>query len=115
MARILRGDVVWADLNPVISHEQAGMRPVLVISRAAFNDRSGTVIAIPITSQPGRAGFPLTMEVTTTKLPKRSWAKISQVQTLSTERIGKRLGRLESDEVNQIVIGLNEIIAESDR
>ena len=46
MARILRGEIRWADLNPVRCHEQSGLRPVLVVSHDIFNDRSGTVIAI---------------------------------------------------------------------
>lgn len=45
MARILRGDIIWDDLNPTIGHEQAGKRPVLVLSHVVFNKRSGTVIA----------------------------------------------------------------------
>jgi len=61
MARILRGDVVWADLNPVLGSEQGGRRPVVVISDDVFNSRSGTVIALAITSQSQRAGFPLTL------------------------------------------------------
>jgi len=88
MARILRGDVVWADLNPTRGFEQAGQRPVVVISADVFNARSGTVIALAITSQPQRAGFPLTLELTSVKLPKRSWVKISQIRTLSVERLG---------------------------
>ena len=62
MARILKGDIRWAYLNPVRGHEQAGIRPVLVLSHDVFNERSGTVIAIAITSQEPRAGFPLTLE-----------------------------------------------------
>ena len=58
MARILRGDIVWADLNPVKGREQAGLRPVLILSKDVFNKHSGTVIAVAITSQPQRAGFP---------------------------------------------------------
>jgi len=110
MARILRGDIVWADLNPVRGSEQAGLRPVLVLSQDVFNERSGTVIAVAITSQPQRAGFPLTLELTTGSLPKRSWVKISQVRTLSVERLGKRLGRASADELDQVFEGLTEII-----
>jgi mRNA interferase MazF len=113
MARILRGDVVWADLNPTIGHEQAGQRPVLILSRETFNKRSGTVIAIPVTSKDSNVGFPLVMEIVSAKLPKRSWAKISQIRTLSTERLRKRIARLERDEVDQLVAGLNEIIGEA--
>ncbi len=111
MARILRGEVRWADLNPVRGHEQAGLRPVLIISHDVFNERSGTVIAVAITSQPQRAGFPLTLELRTGNLPKQSWIKISQIRTLSTERIGKLLGRVSEEELNQVIEGLNEIIA----
>ncbi|GBE04952.1 MAG TPA: type II toxin-antitoxin system PemK/MazF family toxin [Nitrospirae bacterium] len=110
MARILRGEIRWADLNPVRGHEQAGLRPVLILSHDIFNERSGTVIAMALTSQPQRAGFPLTFELKTGKLPKRSWVKISQIRTLSVDRIGKKIGRATPEELVQIIEGLNEII-----
>ena len=110
MARILRGEVRWADLNPVRGHEQAGERPVLVLSHDVFNERSGTVIAVALTSQEPRAGFPLTLELTTPKLPKRSWVKTSQIRTLSSERIGRRLGRVSDEELAEVLEGLLELI-----
>jgi mRNA interferase MazF len=110
MARILRGEIRWADLNPVRGSEQAGLRPVLILSQDVFNERSGTVIAIAITSQPQRAGFPLTLELQSTGLPKRSWVKISQIRTLSVERVGKKLGQAAPEEIVQVIEGLNEII-----
>ncbi len=111
MAAILRGEVRWADLNPVRGREQSGLRPVLVLSHTVFNDRSGTVIAMAITSQAQKAGFPLTLELKSGKLPKRSWVKISQIRTLSVERIGKLIGRASEEELSRIIEGLNEIIA----
>ena len=110
MARILRGEIRWADLNPIRGREQAGLRPVLVLSHDVFNERSSTVIAVALTSQPQRAGFPLTLELQAAKLPKRSWVKISQIRTLSVERIGAKLGRVSPEEISQVVEGLNEII-----
>ena len=110
MARVLRGEIRWADLNPVRGQEQAGRRPVLVLSHDVFNERSGTVIAVAITSQPPRAGFPLTLELVGASLPKRSWVKVSQIRTLSTERIGKKLGAASPEELAQVVEGLGEII-----
>ncbi|MDZ4675733.1 MAG: type II toxin-antitoxin system PemK/MazF family toxin [Gemmatimonadota bacterium] len=110
MAAILRGEVRWADLDPVRGREQSGLRPVLVLSQDVFNQRSGTVIAVAITSQAPRAGFPLTLELRETKLPKRSWVKIGQVRTLSVERIGKRLGRVSAEELALVLEGLNEIV-----
>jgi mRNA interferase MazF len=110
MAGILRGDICWADLNPVIGSEQGGFRPVLILSHNIFNDRSGTVIAVAITSQPQRAGFPLTLELSDPKLPKKSWVKISQIRTLSTKRIGKKIASSSAEELVNIIDGLNEII-----
>jgi len=110
MARILRGDIRWADLNPTRGQEQSGLRPVLILSHDIFNERSGTVIAVAITSQPQSAGFPLTLELQSKDLPKRSWVKISQIRTLAVERIGKRLGRATPEELAQVIEGLQEII-----
>ena len=111
MARILRGEIRWAHLSPARGSEQTGLRPVLILSHDIFNERSGTVIVIAITSQPQQAGFPLTLALKTGDLPKHSWAKISQIRTLSTERMGKLIGRLSPEELAQIIEGLNEIIA----
>ena len=110
MARILRGDILWADLNPVKGHEQAGLRPVLILSPEIFNERSGTVIAVALTSQAPRAGFPLTLEPSSAGLPKRSWVKIGQVRTLAVERIGKRLALATPEELALVIEGLNEIL-----
>ena len=111
MAGILRGEIRWADLNPVRGREQAGLRPVMILSQDIFNERSGTVIAVAITSQPQKAGFPLTLELKSTNLPKKSWIKISQIRTLSAERIGEVIGKASLAELTQVIEGLNEIIA----
>jgi mRNA interferase MazF len=110
MARILRGDIHWADLNPVIGSEQGGLHPVLILSHNVFNERSGTVIAVAIISQPQRAGYPLTMELVDTELPKKSWVKISQIRILSTKRIGKKIAKASDEELALVIDGLNEII-----
>jgi mRNA interferase MazF len=111
MARILRGEIRWADLNPARGREQAGLRPVMILSHDIFNERSGTVIAVAITSQPQKAGFPLTLELKAGNLPKKSWIKISQIRTLSVKRIGKVIGKASLEELTQVIEGLNEIIA----
>jgi mRNA interferase MazF len=112
MARIPRGDIYWADLDPVRGREQAGRRPILVLSQDIFNQRSGTVIAIALTSQEPAVGYPLALEVRSVSLPKRSWVKIGQIRTLSTERLGGLLGRLSPEELQLVVEGLNEIIGD---
>lgn len=110
MARILRGEIRWADLNPVRGREQAGLRPVLILSQDIFNERSGTVIAVALTSQAQRAGFPLTFELEDTEGLKKSWVKISQIRTLAVERIGKKMGKASPEQLVRIIDGLNEII-----
>lgn len=111
MARILRGEIYWADLNPVRGREQAGLRPVLVLSHELFNKKSETAIVMAITSQPQRAGYPLTIAVSEGTLPKPSWLKISQVRTVSVERLGKKIAALDPDTVGKALDGLMELIS----
>jgi mRNA interferase MazF len=110
VARILRGEIYWADLEPIRGREQGGTRPVLVLSHDLFNERSQTVIALAITSQPQRAGYPLTWHVPDGVLPRESWVKISQIRTLAAERLGARVGQLAESEVHDIVDGLLQLI-----
>ena len=110
MAGILRGEVRWANLDPTRGREQAGQRPVLVLSADVFNERSGTVIAVALTSQAQRAGFPLTLMLDPELLPKPTWVKISQIRTLSVQRIGRRLGAIPPEDVARVIEGLNEIL-----
>lgn len=106
----MRGDIYWADLNPVRGREQAGLRPVLILSHEVFNNKSETVIAMAITSQPPRAGFPLTFELAPEALPKPSWVKISQIRTISVHRLGKKIAVLDPETLGQAVDGLLELI-----
>jgi mRNA interferase MazF len=110
MARILRGNIHWADLHPVIGSEQGGLRPFLILSHNVFNERSGTIIGAALTRQPQRAGFPLTLDISDPKLPKKSWVKINQIRTLSVNRIKKRIARATEEEMVSVIEGLNEII-----
>jgi mRNA interferase MazF len=112
VARVLRGDIYWADLNPARGHGQTGQRPVLIISQDVFNERSGTVIAVALTSREPAAGFPLTVELTKARLPKKSWVKVNQVRTLAVERLGSKLGRASAEELGLVIEGLNEIIGD---
>lgn len=68
-------------------------------------------MAVAITSGAQRAGFPLTLKLKTGDLPKQSWVKISQIRTLSVERIGRLIGRVSHEELSLVIEGLNEIIA----
>jgi len=83
----------------------------MILSHDIFNEHSGTVIAVAITSQPQKAGFPLSLELKAGNLSKKSWIKISQIRTLSIERIGKVIGKASPIVLTQVIEGLNEIIA----
>ena len=110
MARLVRGSICWAELGPVRGHEQSGRRPVVILSQDVFNDRSGTVIAMALTSQAQKAGFPLTLELSRPVLGRKAWVKISQIRTLSVERIGRRIGQVPPEQLDLLVEGLTEII-----
>jgi mRNA interferase MazF len=97
-------------LKPVRGREQAGLRPVLILSHDLFNRKSETAIAMAITSQPQKAGFPLTLELPGEMLPKPSWVKISQIRTISIDRLGKRIAALDADALDQLINGLLELI-----
>lgn len=86
------------------------MRPVVIVSNDLFNRRSGTVIAMAITSHPQRVGYPLVLELPDGVLPRPSWVKISQVRTISVERIGKRLGEVDAANLAQMTSGFLELI-----
>ena len=109
MAEILRGEIRWAELDRARGNERRGLRPVLILSHDVFNERSGTVLAMAITSQPQKAGFPLTLPLGKVG-GKDAWLKISQIRVLSTERIGRKISKLKPELMAQAVEGLNELV-----
>jgi len=111
VAGVLRGEIYWADLEPVRGREQGRVRPVLILSHDIFNQRSETVIVMAITSRPQRAGFPLTWRLPPDILPKESWVKISQIRTISAKRLGSRVGRLASTDLENLVNGFLQLVS----
>ena len=83
---------------------------MLVLSEDVFNERSGTVIAMAVTSQKPRAGFPLTLPLGDRSLPKPSWLKMGQIRTLAADRIGKRVGLASPEELAAALEGLLAIL-----
>jgi mRNA interferase MazF len=110
VARVLRGEIRWAELRDRRGRERAGRHPVLIVSQDVFNQRSGTVIAMAITRRPQRAGFPLTLELSAPTSSPRSWVKIHHIRIVPVGRIGKRLGRATPEALAQVMDGLLEII-----
>ncbi|MCK6481066.1 MAG: type II toxin-antitoxin system PemK/MazF family toxin [Planctomycetaceae bacterium] len=107
---VLRGDVYWVDPGGALGTEQAGRRPYLVLSQRSFNDRLGAVVGIALTSREPKWPFPLSVPVGEGRLPRRSWAKVGQVRTISVLRLGDRLGRVAPADVDRTLEALLEII-----
>ena len=89
------GDVLLCDLNPVAGREQGGIRPVVVVSHPRYAAVPGLFIAVPLTSR--YRGLEHHVEVAAdehTGLKQASYAMTEQVRTMSSERAGRRLGRV---------------------
>jgi mRNA interferase MazF len=98
---INRSEVWLIDLNPVIGHEQSGVRPVLVISDDLFNHSlAEMVIVVPITSK--YKGIPTHVELEGSYLSQKSYIKTEDIRSVSTKRLIKRIGRVE-DKVMKMV------------
>ena len=108
--KILRRDIYWANLNPTRGREQGGTRPVLIISNNIFNQRSGTVVALAITSVEPKVKYPLVKELICSTLPKSSWVKITQIRTISTERIENYIGQIAANQMNEIMLAIDDLI-----
>ncbi len=107
--RILKKGIYWAKLDPTIGTEQAGTRPVLVISINSFNQNSNSVIALAVTSKKPKVQYPLVYELPENLLPKPSWVKITQIRTLSTQRLGGFIASINDQQFEQIMSGFNRL------
>ena len=101
---VRRGDIYYADLNPVVGSEQGGMRPVLIIQNDTGNRHSPTVIAAAITSQINKARLPTHIELGARSygLTKDSVVLLEQIRTIDKRRLRERMGKLDDDLMNQV-------------
>lgn len=119
---IRRGDLVIADLSPVVGSEQGGLRPVLVIQNDVGNRFSPTVIVAAITSQIEKSKLPTHVELSAREfgLARNSVVLLEQVRTIDKRRIQQKLGRLDAntmglvDEALAISLGLMNILTSGD-
>lgn len=100
---VKRGDVFYADLNPVIGSEQAGVRPVVIIQNDMGNKYSPTVIAIAITSK-NKPTLPTHIPISSkyTGLPKDSMILVEQIRTLDKSRLKEKLCTLDDDIMEKV-------------
>lgn len=114
---IKRGEIYFAQLNPVVGSEQGGIRPVLVVQNDIGNQYSPTTIILAITSQINKAKLPTHVELRASKygLDKDSVILGEQIRTIDKTRLKQRIAFLDEEtmaKVNQameISLGLAEI------
>ncbi len=101
---IKRGEIYYADLNPVIGSEQGGVRPIVVLQNDIGNRYSPTVIAAATTSKLTKAKLPTHIELShdTTPLPKDSVVLLEQIRTIDKSRIKEKIGELPPEMMKQI-------------
>ena len=99
---IKRGDIYYADLEPVIGSEQGGVRPVVIVQNDVGNKYSPTVIIAPITSQQAKASLPTHVSITSGKLPKDSMALLEQIRTVDKSRLLEYIGELNEHQLQKI-------------
>ncbi len=104
-----RGDIVWITFNPQAGHEQAGRRPALVLSPAAYNGKVGLAILCPITSHV--KGYPF--EVVIPDGWKISGVILSdQVKSLDWKaRQAELVCKLPSTTVDEVLQKLNTLLS----
>jgi len=114
---IRRGDIFYANLNPVLGSEQGGLRPVLIIQNDIGNTYSPTTIVAAITSKIKRAKLPTHIEISATQyqLEKDSVILLEQLRTIDKQRLKERIARLDDEtmiKVNEAIVislGLKEL------
>jgi mRNA interferase MazF len=113
---VRRGDIFYADLNPVVGSEQGGIRPVLVVQNDVGNKYSPTVIIAAITSQIDKAKLPTHVEIKREDygLEKDSVILLEQLRTIDKRRLKEKITFLDQDmmakvdEALKISLGLSE-------
>ena len=101
---IRRGELYYADLNPVVGSEQGGVRPILVLQNDVGNKYSPTIIAAATTSRLTKAKLPTHIELTKEHSPlaKNSIVLLEQIRTIDKSRIKEKIGELSPEIMQQI-------------
>ena len=95
--KVLRGDIFYADLSPVVGSEQGGLRPVLIVQNDVGNRHSPTVIAAAITSKQGKARLPTHIDVYGSEvgLARDSVVLLEQIRTIDKKRLKEKKKQVE--------------------
>ncbi|MBQ2777872.1 MAG: type II toxin-antitoxin system PemK/MazF family toxin [Peptococcaceae bacterium] len=104
MAKVKRGDVYYAELDPVIGSEQGGVRPVLIIQNDVGNQHSPTTIVAAITGQLSKAKLPTHVDLAGREngLAKNSVVLVEQVRTIDKSRLKEYICTLDKQIMEQV-------------
>ena len=99
---ILRGEIYYAELDPVIGSEQGGRRPVVVLQNNRGNQSSDTVIVAPLTSSQIKPHLPTHVEIYTDGLHCTSIALLEQIRTIDKKRLREHMGHLDEKQMAMV-------------
>ena len=110
---IKRGDIIYADLSPVIGSEQGGVRPVIVVQNDVGNKYSPTIIVAAITSQLNKSKLPTHIEIDGLEfgLPKDSVILLEQIRTIDKKRLREKIGSVTDKLMAKVDEGLKISLA----
>ncbi len=96
---VLRGDIFFANLSPVVGSEQGGLRPVLILQNDIGNTYSPTTIVAAVTSRIKRAKLPTHVELQSTRyrLERDSVVLLEQIRTIDKQRLQEKIARLDEE------------------
>ena len=100
--KIMRGEMYYADLDPVVGSEQGGMRPVLIIQNNVGNKHSPTVVVAAITSRMGKHNLPTHVRLSSSHLAKDSMVMLEQIRTIDKRRLKEYIGKSTAEEMELI-------------
>jgi len=102
--RVKRGEIYFANLNPVVGSEQGGVRPVLILQNDTGNKYSPTTIVAAVTSRHKRARLPTHVPLAAREGPldKDSVVLLEQVRTIDKTRLKEKIGKLSPEELAQV-------------
>ena len=94
---MLRGEIYYADLSPVLGSEQGGYRPIVILQNNKGNKYSTTVIVAPISSRVFRNTLPTHVLIDEQFLEKKSVILLEQIRTIDKKRIDEKVGCLSAE------------------
>ena len=97
-----RGDIYYADLNPVIGCEQGGIRPVLILQNNLGNRHSPTTIVAAITSKNDKGAIPTHVMIKKGGLSRSSMVLLEQIRTVDKSRVRDKIAMLDKEEMERV-------------